>query len=137
MVTIESESHTDLSFDIISFCRKACTLKGLNEAKLSITFLSSEDMISMNTTYLKHTYLTDIITFNLSEDDIDGDLYISLDQVRENAKEEGHPFEEEVKFVLLHGLLHLLDYDDDTDERQAAMFAVQTRLMGRINDAWF
>lgn len=137
MVNIDSDSHPDLTFDIVPFCQKACILKDIKSAQLSITFLSKDEMITLNTTYLNHTYLTDIITFNLSEDEIDGDLYISLDQVRENATEEDHSFEDEVKFVLLHGILHLLDYDDDTDENRDIMFKEQARLMRCINETGF
>lgn len=135
MIQIDTQTHPDLDFDIVTFCKKACALKNITDAQLSITFLSPDDMISLNTTYLNHTYLTDIITFNLSETEIDGDIYISLEQVRENAQVEGHSFELEVKFVLLHGILHLLDYDDDTDERRSIMFTEQSRLLDCIDAA--
>ena len=67
--------------------------------------------------YLGHDYFTDIITFDYCEDKkLSGDMFISIDSVRENALEYGAEFDEELHRVMVHGLLHLIGYDDHTPE---------------------
>ena len=67
----------------------------------------------MNQKYLQHDYFTDIITFDYCEGDrLSGDLFISVDTVRDNAVEYGTEFTEELNRVIVHGILHLIGYDD-------------------------
>ena len=74
--------------------------------------------------YLQHDYFTDIITFDYCEGDrLSGDLFISVDSVRENASFYGTEFADELNRVIVHGLLHLIGYDDHTDEDVAVMRA--------------
>ena len=89
---------------------------------LSIIFCSDPYILDINLRYLQHDYFTDIITFDYCEGDrISGDLFISIDSVRENARIYGATFEDELDRVMVHGVLHLLGYDDHTDEQTAAM----------------
>ena len=72
--------------------------------------------------YLQHDYFTDIITFDYCEKDVlSGDLFISIDSVRENALYYGTEFADELNRVMVHGLLHLIGYDDHTEEEIAVM----------------
>ena len=72
--------------------------------------------------YLQHDYFTDIITFDYCEKNIlSGDLFISVDSVRENAFFYNTEFEDELNRVIVHGLLHLIGYDDHTEEDQKIM----------------
>lgn len=77
----------------------------------------------MNRSYLSHDYYTDIITFDISEESqvIEGELYISLDRVRENADAVSASFESELHRVLIHGVLHLMGYLDKSDSDQKIM----------------
>ena len=71
---------------------------------------------------MNHDYFTDIITFDYCDKDIlSGDLFISVDSVRENAIFFEVDFEEELRRVIVHGLLHLIGYDDHTEEEQKIM----------------
>lgn len=71
----------------------------------------------MNRKYLGHDYYTDIITFDYCEGEVlNGDLFISIDTVRANSEEYGTSFENELNRVIVHGLLHLIGYDDHTEE---------------------
>ena len=89
---------------------------------LSIIFCSDPYILDINLRYLQHDYVTDIITFDYCEGDrISGDLFISIDSVRENARIYGATFEDELDRVMVHGVLHLLGYDDHTDEQTAVM----------------
>ena len=91
---------------------------------ISIIFCSDNYILDVNMRYLQHDYFTDIITFDYCEKDIlSGDLFISIDSVRENALFYGVPFADELDRVMVHGLLHLIGYDDHTEEQIREMRA--------------
>ena len=84
---------------------------------ISIIFCSDNYILDVNQKYLQHDYFTDIITFDYCEGEkISGDLFISVDSVRENAIEYGTDFKEELNRVIVHGILHLIGYDDHNDD---------------------
>lgn len=84
---------------------------------ISIIFCSDNYILNVNQEYLQHDYFTDIITFDYCEGDrLSGDLFISVDTVKENALEYGTEFKEELHRVIVHGILHLIGYDDHTPE---------------------
>lgn len=84
---------------------------------VSIIFCSDNYILDINLKYLQHDYFTDIITFDYCEGAIlNGDLFISIDSVRENAEFYGVEFQDELDRVIVHGILHLIGYDDHTDE---------------------
>ncbi len=84
---------------------------------INIIFCSDNYILDVNMKYLQHDYFTDIITFDYCEMDIlSGDLFISIDSVRENALFYGTEFPEELNRVMVHGVLHLIGYDDHTEE---------------------
>ena len=90
--------------------------------EISIIFCSDNYILDVNMRYLQHDYFTDIITFDYCEGDrLSGDLFISIDSVRENALYYGAEFEDELNRVMVHGLLHLIGYDDHTEEEQKVM----------------
>ena len=89
---------------------------------LSIIFCSDNYILDINMKYLQHDYFTDIITFDYCEGDtVSGDLFISIDSVRENALHYDVKFEDELDRVMVHGLLHLIGYDDHNPEDTAVM----------------
>ena len=89
---------------------------------LSIIFCSDNYILDINIKYLQHDYFTDIITFDYCEGNlVSGDLFISIDSVRENALHYNVKFEDELDRVMVHGLLHLIGYDDHTPEETALM----------------
>lgn len=84
---------------------------------ISIIFCSDNYVLEINQKYLQHDYFTDIITFDYCEGDrLSGDLFISVDSVRENSVEFGTEFKGELNRVIIHGLLHLVGYDDHTEK---------------------
>lgn len=84
---------------------------------ISIIFCSDNYVLDINQKYLQHDYFTDIITFDYCEEDrLSGDLFISVDSVRENSVEFGTEFKDELNRVIIHGLLHLVGYDDHTEK---------------------
>lgn len=89
---------------------------------VNIIFCSDNYILDINLKYLRHDYFTDIITFDYCEGDkLSGDLFISVDSVRENAQFYGSEFEEELHRVIVHGLLHLIGYDDHTEAEKKEM----------------
>jgi rRNA maturation RNase YbeY len=102
---------------------KIATNAGFKIKELNYVFCSDEYLYQMNRDYLKHDTYTDIITFDNSEnkDDIEGDIFVSIDRVRENAKTHTQEVETEMNRVLAHGLLHLMGYKDKTQEEAALM----------------
>lgn len=89
---------------------------------IGIIFCSDNYILDVNMKYLQHDYFTDIITFDYCEGNkLSGDLFISIDSVRDNAQFYGTEFEEELNRVIVHGILHLIGYDDHSESEQAMM----------------
>ena len=84
---------------------------------------SDSYLLSLNSKYLNHDTYTDIITFNQSDhpNTIETDIYISVDRVSENAESNGEDFEKELHRVMIHGILHLMGFDDKTPEQKSLM----------------
>ncbi|HZG22991.1 MAG TPA: rRNA maturation RNase YbeY, partial [Chitinophagaceae bacterium] len=84
----------------------------------------------MNRLHLSHDYYTDISTFNLADRaPVAGELYISIDRVRENAKELHLPFQTELLRVIFHGVLHLCGYKDSTATQREEMRAAEDKYL--------
>ena len=86
-------------------------------SNLEINFISGEDIHAINKSYLKHDYTTDIITFNYSDSlqQIDGEIFISIDDALSNSKKFKVTLSDELVRLVIHGILHLLGYDHETD----------------------
>lgn len=82
--------------------------------QVNYIFCTDEYLLGINRKYLKHDFFTDIITFNLAEKKqaVSGEIYISVDRVRDNAGDLKVPFKEEIVRVMFHGVLHLCGYKD-------------------------
>ena len=90
--------------------------------EINIIFCSDPYILDLNIKSLNHHFFTDIITFDYCEGDIlSGDLYISVNTVRANAEFYNTDFDNELYRVIVHGLLHLIGYDDHSDEEIAVM----------------
>lgn len=95
--------------------------------ELNIIFVSDEELLVMNRQFLNHDYYTDIITFDLGmvDNNIQGELYISLDRVKDNALQLNQKFQLEFIRVIAHGLLHLIGYQDKKSEQIVEMRACE------------
>lgn len=85
---------------------------------LNYIFCSDEHLLKMNIEYLNHNTYTDVISFDSSEEPgiVEGDIFISIDRVKENAIDRNLAFQEELDRVMVHGLLHFLGYNDKTKD---------------------
>jgi probable rRNA maturation factor len=101
---------------------------------LDYIFCSDDYLLKINQDFLKHDFLTDIITFNLSDTDssITGEIYISIERVKENARLLNIPFSTELRRVIFHGALHLCGYKDKTKSQQKQMRAKEDILLARF-----
>jgi len=89
---------------------------------INIIFCSDDYLLDLNKKFLSHDFYTDIITFdNCADKIISGDLFISIDRVRENSKTYSSSFDEELHRVIVHGVLHLLGYKDKTKAQSKIM----------------
>ena len=96
--------------------------EGCKIGAVSVIFCSDPVILDVNRKYLGHDYYTDIITFDYCEEEVlNGDLFISVDTVRANAAEYGTLFHEELSRVIVHGVLHLIGYDDHSEADIAEM----------------
>ena len=89
---------------------------------INIVFTSDEYLLKINKEYLNHDFYTDIITFDYNSDStISGDLLISIERIKENAKKFSATFKTELHRVIIHGILHLLGYQDKLEEHKEQM----------------
>jgi probable rRNA maturation factor len=97
--------------------------EGYKLKELNYIFCSDEYLLTINRQYLDHDTYTDIITFDNSEIErsIVGDIFISIDRIRENAAKFGIPEKDELHRVIIHGALHLLGYKDKTAPAKRTM----------------
>jgi rRNA maturation RNase YbeY len=89
---------------------------------INYIFCSDNYLLEINRQYLSHDYFTDIITFEYSDkDNVSGDIFISIDRVKENGDIYGEGFSKEIMRVISHGILHLLGFKDGTEEEKREM----------------
>ncbi len=89
---------------------------------LSFILCSDDFLLKINQQYLEHDYYTDVITFDYSESNIiSGDIFISIDRVKDNAISYEVNFNDELLRIIIHGVLHLLGYEDKTKEQKSIM----------------
>ena len=134
--------HTD---DISFLLRNKLLLKNwikkvagsyeFNIGSLNYIFTSERQMLKINSDFLNHDYFTDIITFDYSEKKvISGDIYISIERVKENAITFGEGFNDELKRVMIHGILHLIGFKDKTKPELAKMRDAEGRALSLVDD---
>ena len=89
---------------------------------LVFLFVDDNEILEMNKKFLKHDYYTDVITFgDLKDKKISGDIAISIERVLDNSKTYGVEFEDELKRVMVHGLLHIMGYNDKESNDKLVM----------------
>jgi probable rRNA maturation factor len=111
--------------------------EGFEFKNVAYIFCSDAFLLTLNQQYLNHDTLTDIITFSLSETHLPiiSEIYISVERVRENAKDLNVSFENELHRVMIHGILHLCGHSDHTKELKAQMRALEDHYLVKIDFA--
>ena len=105
--------------------------EGKQLAELQYIFCSDDYLLEINRQYLNHDFYTDIITFDLSEkgQSINAEIYISVDRVRENAREFDSSLKQELHRVIFHGALHLCGYKDKTTSQEKEMRKMEEKYL--------
>ncbi len=102
---------------------------------INYIFCNDEYLLDINVKFLNHNYLTDIITFDYVEESIiSGDLYISIERINENSQLFNCSEKEEFLRVIVHGLLHLLGYQDHTDIERDEMRKLEDRMISKFSN---
>ncbi|GDX64617.1 MAG: rRNA maturation RNase YbeY [Ignavibacteria bacterium] len=109
--------------------RRVFASEGIKEAEVNVIIVTDERIHELNIEFLKHDYPTDVITFPISEDPLEGEVYISADTARNQAVEYGVTLTEEILRLAAHGALHLAGYDDSTPEGKKQMSVLETKYM--------
>ena len=118
---------------VASWVEKVAASLGKRVGALSYISCDDEYILDTNSKYLQHDYYTDIITFDYCEGDtISGALFISLDTVRSNAAELGVPYGQELRRVIIHGILHLCGINDKGPGEREIMEAAENKAL----EAW-
>ena len=108
--------------EVSAWVRQVAKSYGKVVGDVNSIFVDDETMLDINRRFIGHDYYTDHIGFDYSQGDaLSGDIYISLDTVRSNATLYGVTFDEELRRIIIHGLLHLCGLRDKTDEEQQQM----------------
>ena len=104
--------------------------EGKITGEINIIFSSDAFLLKINNQYLQRNYYTDIITFDYSDDQkVSGDLFISIDRIRENAKSHNVKIINELMRIIVHGVLHMLGYKDDSEEEKKSMTAKENNYL--------
>lgn len=103
--------------------------------EINYIFCSDSYLLNINQEYLNHDTFTDIVTFNNSEEanKIESDIFISIDRIKENANSYNKSFEHELYRVMIHGVLHLLGFDDKTEEEKSVMREKEEACLSLLN----
>jgi probable rRNA maturation factor len=115
-----------------AFIERLFKKEGKILGKIQYIFCSDDYLLDINRQYLQHDYYTDIITFDLSEpkQPINAEIYISIDRVKENAREFKTSFKRELHRVIFHGALHLCGYKDKKPKEEALMRKTEDKYLG-------
>jgi len=102
---------------------------------LGVILADRQTVLELNQTYLQHDYPTDVLSFLLEPDDgvspLQGEIYVDLDTALERHEEFSASFEDEALRYVIHGLLHLLGYEDDSQDARQRMHEIENRYLGR------
>ena len=126
-----ADRATSLGFrtKLKSFINKQCLKEGIRIETLHYVFCSDDFVLDINKRYLNHNFYTDIISFDLSEQrgHLIGDVYISIDRVKENAKTGGNRYTHELLRVIFHGALHFCGYKDKKPAEMKTMRSMEDK----------
>lgn len=124
MISFNYETDFELQNEALyqDWLTRIIASEGKKEGEVNYIFCDDEYLLQINIQYLDHDTLTDIISFDYTVgNEINGDIFISVERVIENAADYGVQFEEELKRVMAHGILHYCGYKDKSDEDEKVM----------------
>ena len=124
MISFNYETDFELSNEtaISNWLSQVILSESKKEGDINYVFCDDEYILEINKQYLDHDYYTDIISFDYSVgNELHGDVFVSIERVRENAADFDVTFDEELKRVVIHGILHYIGYKDKSEEEELLM----------------
>jgi len=109
-----------------------CQGEGITEAEIRVILVSDAEIHRINREFLQHDYPTDVITFPIEEEPLEGEIYISAETAGMQAKEYKVTLTNELLRLAAHGALHLAGYDDDTPEKRLEMSELETKYVNSL-----
>jgi len=135
MINFFSETHFQLEneTEYASWILQIIAENGFSPGEINYIFCDDEALHKINLEYLEHDTLTDIISFDYSEQtQLDGEIYISVERVKENAQLFKVSFENELSRVMIHGILHFMGFKDKTPEEQQQMREKENQALSKL-----
>ena len=118
----ETEFSLNNETQFSTWISKTISEENCKEGEINYIFCSDDYLLKLNLDFLKHDTLTDIISFDYSVGkELHGDIYISVERVKENAKDFNETFTDEIARVIIHGVLHFCGYKDKTNDEEKLM----------------
>ena len=140
MINIEvtNDYNSNLSYDrksIKYLFEQVFNKENIHSAKLSLILSNRKYLNELKKEYFGLDYFTDVIAFNLNEknENINGEIYVSIDDIILNSKQFNQSINQEFKRIIIHGLLHVLGYNDDTDKNKNNMTKLENKYMSFIS----
>lgn len=132
-LNIHNDFNDQLTFNekaIKELCQKVVESEGCHNAEIDLILTNRKFLNSLKKKYFQMDVFTDVMAFNLGDDrNIDGEIYISIDDVLENSKLFSKTFDNEFSRILIHGTLHLLGYDDKTKKEKNNMTQLEEKYL--------
>jgi len=120
---------------VIKVIEKIILNNGKTTGNINVIITDDETLKEINVQFLKHNYYTDVITFDYSIGNaVSGEIYISIDSVKENVLNYNVSLKEEIRRVIIHGILHLVGYNDKIKKEKVVMKANEDFWLGRFED---
>ena len=120
--------------EITRWIKAVAATHGRKVGEIGYMFVDDEKILEVNNEYLGHDYYTDIITFDyVKGKTISGEIFVSLQRISDNASTLSKNYEEELRRVLAHGILHLCGYKDKTEEEEKGMRAKEDHYLTKYN----
>ena len=118
------------------FCKEILHYKDYSSYMISLIFIGEEELKKLKRKFFKQDFYTDVIAFNLNskEEDLDGEIYLSFNIIKDNTKLYSTDLENEMKRVVVHGILHLMGYEDDTKSEKEEMTKLENLFIKLFND---
>lgn len=135
MISFNYETNFELDNEdkLSSWISNTISDEGFKEDEINYIFCDDAYLLNLNIEFLDHDTLTDIISFDYTMGKlISGDVYISVERVRENAKDFNVSFENELSRVMIHGILHYCGYKDKTDSDTSEMRSKENYYISKL-----
>ena len=138
MITVEIHNEFDIQLNkssIQSLLENILLDNKQNAGSINIIMTDDDTLRLMKKEYFNQDLYTDVIAFNIDDDPFEGEIYISHDRIKDNAKKFNQSFEDELKRILIHGSLHLCGYDDKTPTEKLEMTSLEENYLEKFRDS--